>query len=54
MRYTDAIKREGDLLDDGIVDTLGSVGATRGVHTSAYINASTSAQTPSLSSSRSF
>jgi hypothetical protein len=54
MQYTDAIKREGDLLDDGIADTLGSVGATRGVHTSAYINASTTAQTPSLSSSRSF
>jgi hypothetical protein len=26
-------------LDDGVVDTLGSVGATSGVHTSVSINA---------------
>jgi hypothetical protein len=31
-----------NLLDYGVVDTLGSVGATSGVHTSVSINASAS------------
>jgi hypothetical protein len=34
MRYTDAIKVKASLLDDGVVDTLGLVGAMSGVHTS--------------------
>jgi hypothetical protein len=34
---------KANLLDDGVVDTLGSVGATSGVHTSVSINASDSA-----------
>jgi enamine deaminase RidA (YjgF/YER057c/UK114 family) len=29
-----------NLLDDGVVDTLGSIGTTSGVHTSVSINAS--------------
>ena len=32
VRYTDAIKREPNLLDDGVVDTLESVGATSTVN----------------------
>jgi hypothetical protein len=31
MRYTDAIKVKASLLDDGVVDTLGLVGAMSGV-----------------------
>jgi hypothetical protein len=37
---------KANLLDDGVVDTLGSVGATSGVHTSVSINVSDSAQIP--------
>jgi len=33
-------------LDDGVVDTLGSVGATSGVHTSTSINARTARESP--------
>jgi hypothetical protein len=33
-----------NLLDDGVVDTLESVGVRSGIHTSASINASDSAQ----------
>ena len=32
VRYTNAIRRKRNLLDDGIVDTLGSVGARRRAH----------------------
>jgi hypothetical protein len=38
---------KANLLDDGIADTLGSVGATSGVHTDVSINASDSARSPS-------
>jgi hypothetical protein len=38
MWSTNVIKREGELLDDGIVDTLGSVRDER-VHTSVSTNA---------------
>jgi hypothetical protein len=31
---------KANLLDDGVVDTLGSVGVTSGVHASVSINAS--------------
>jgi hypothetical protein len=43
---------KANLLDDGIVDTLGLVGATSGLHTSVSINASDSARIPSRSTSR--
>jgi hypothetical protein len=47
----DAIKRKGkNLLYDGVVDTLGSVGATSGAHASVSIKASDSARTPSRES----
>jgi hypothetical protein len=36
---SDASSVKASLLDDGVVDTLGSVGATSGVHTCASINA---------------
>src|ERR1700730_2993186 len=42
-----------NLLDYGVVDTLGSVGATSGVHTSVSINASASVRIPSRNSLRS-
>jgi hypothetical protein len=34
-------------LDDGVVDTFGSVSATRGAHTSVSVNASDSGRIPS-------
>jgi hypothetical protein len=34
------------LLDNGVVDTFGSVSATSGVHTSVSVNASDSARIP--------
>jgi hypothetical protein len=37
MRLTDGIQREANLLDDGVVDTLGSVGATSAAHTSVRL-----------------
>ena len=40
-----------NLLDDGVVDTLGMVGATSGVHTSVSIDASDSARIPWRSTS---
>jgi hypothetical protein len=40
MRYTDAIKREANLLDDGVADTLGLVGALSGIRTAVSIGAS--------------
>jgi hypothetical protein len=43
VRYTGASSVKANLLDDGVVDTLGSVGATSGVHTCASINALDSA-----------
>jgi len=51
VRYTDAIKREVNLLDDGVVDALVSVGATSRVHIPRPINASNS-RSPSRSTSR--
>src|SRR5437588_559686 len=45
--YAGAIRVKANLLDDGVADTLGSVGATSGVHTSVYINASDNARSPS-------
>jgi hypothetical protein len=52
MRHADVIKREPNLLDDGVVDTLGSVGATSGVHISVSVSASGSARIHSRSSVR--
>src|ERR1700730_236836 len=46
---SDASSVKANLLDDGVVDTLGSVGATSGVYIS--INASDSARIPSRSTS---
>jgi hypothetical protein len=43
---------KANLLDDGVVDTLVSVGATSGIHTSVYINVSDSARIRSRSTSR--
>ena len=43
---------KANLLDDGVVDTLVSVGASSGVHTSVYINVSDSARIPSRNSSK--
>jgi hypothetical protein len=56
-RISDSVRRDtqmpssvkANLLDDGVVDTLGSVGATSGVYIS--INASDSARIPSRSTS---
>ena len=51
MRYTGALREKANLLDDGVVDTLGSVGVTSGVHTEVSINASDNAPSPSRSTS---
>src|SRR3984893_14956617 len=51
MRYTGALREKANLLDDGVVDTLGSVGVTSGVHTDVSINASDNARSPSRSAS---
>jgi hypothetical protein len=40
------ISVRANLLDDGVVDTLGSVGATSGVRTSVSINDSESSRNP--------
>jgi hypothetical protein len=39
MRHTDALKPEENPLDEGVADTLESVAATRGAHTSVSIKA---------------
>jgi hypothetical protein len=49
MRYSDASSVKANLLDDGVVDTLGLVGAIGGVHTSVYINVPDSTRIPSRS-----
>ena len=47
-----ALSVKASLLDDGVVDTLVSVGATSGVHPSVYINASGRARSPRAATRR--
>jgi hypothetical protein len=50
MRYTDAIKRKANLLNDGVADTLELVGVMSGIRTAVSISASDRRAIPAASS----